>query len=351
MGDKGNRWILAFDATCADCQPISHAVRRAAGDRLEVLPLADPDVERMRHQVFGEHPPLVPTLIETNGDQVRAWKGRTIAIKLVRRLGVRTSFRVINALGGLRKRMTEPIPTKRPDDRGINRAAFLRFGLGVAMASGIVLLGRKPPLAAETTTAVDKWIAANKDHLPQDYDTLLRYAPQYRRAIIRELRPAVRSRLWVEQLDRYRLSHPELTSAQVDALKQTAAVAAEPLTYTFDGADRTAVLSRLKTAEQSVTRAFSPNNDAKEVPDDINYLLTFIGPHNGTSTFAEADELGSVPGCCCNIGSDYNLYCRFWDCYAPGDGCICGVYCCDCGFLGAYSCNGFCINTGCAYCS
>ena len=113
---------------------ISVSVSQASAGRLEVLPLNRPDVRSWREAYFGAEPPHTPTLLRVRQDGVRGWTGPSIAPVLVRRLGTRSTVRVLVALGRLREQpMTEDA---RPSGRRMDRAQFLRLCAGAAVGGG-----------------------------------------------------------------------------------------------------------------------------------------------------------------------------------------------------------------------
>jgi len=109
-----------------------------------VLPLAHPDVLKWRERSLGPRAPWVPTLLRIRGEEVRAWTGISIVIPLARRLGPRSTIRVLHSLGELSRQRTER--TAGEEQNGaIGRGQFLKLGGGVALATGLVLAGFKFP--------------------------------------------------------------------------------------------------------------------------------------------------------------------------------------------------------------
>jgi hypothetical protein len=53
MSNVRARWVLAFDASCGSCRTVSHAIGQACDGKLEVLPLAHPEVQRWRQATLG----------------------------------------------------------------------------------------------------------------------------------------------------------------------------------------------------------------------------------------------------------------------------------------------------------
>lgn len=146
MGDVGARWILSFDAACGRCREISTSTSKACDRTFEVLPLTHPDVLKWRERSLGPRAPWVPTLLRIRGEEVRAWTGISIAIPLARRLGPRSTIRVLHSLGELSRQRTDR--TAGEEQNGvIGRGQFLKLSGGVALATGLVLAGFKFPNA------------------------------------------------------------------------------------------------------------------------------------------------------------------------------------------------------------
>ena len=84
---SGRRLVLGFDGGCGACGELARRIEEGVGGRLEVISLDDPRVEKWRGKALGEDAPWVPTLFEIDGDQVRAWTGKRMGLKLGRLLG------------------------------------------------------------------------------------------------------------------------------------------------------------------------------------------------------------------------------------------------------------------------
>ena len=163
---------------------ISQSVSQASEGRLEVLPLNRPDVRSWREAYFGTQPPHTPTLLRVRRDGVRGWTGPAIAPVLARRLGTRSTVRVLVALGRLRE---EPMTADaRPSGRRMNRAQFLRLCAGAAVGTGIVLTGNAPALAgAPDARRARAWVEAHRSALPQRYEAVTSLPMSYRREVFR----------------------------------------------------------------------------------------------------------------------------------------------------------------------
>lgn len=323
MNDAERRWVLAFDASCATCRQISDATTVAAGDRLEVLPLAHPDVRGWLAQAASAKD--VPTLLAISGDEVRAWTGPRMGIRLARRLGPRPTMRVLRALGDLRRHangrpLTEPDPSGRA---GIGRAQVLRIGAGAVIAAGIVLAGKAPAFADQSCAAASAWVSANRDRLPETYDEIIRYPMVYRRAIYSNLSPAAKSRFWVTHLVRYRDAHPEGSEAQNAHIGELIRVADRASSFTHKPG------SWVKNLSQKTIRLFGST--------EAGLLAATLGP--ATSSRPAVME-PQVIACECSDESDY--------CDSPAFQCSYRSQSCQfqdgCGFLGFYVCNGLCVS-------
>jgi hypothetical protein len=164
------RWILAFDASCGTCREISQVVDVAAEGKLEVLSLSRPDVREWREQAFGADAPWMPTLIRVDA-AVAAWTGVGMSVQLVRSLGLRSSIRVLRALGELKHQTSAAHPT------GVGRRRALRIGAAAVVAAGMMIAGQVPSFGA----TAEGWVAKNPGKLPHDYDEFSTYSLTYRK--------------------------------------------------------------------------------------------------------------------------------------------------------------------------
>ncbi|UVS79641.1 bacteriocin fulvocin C-related protein [Actinokineospora sp. UTMC 2448] len=298
------RWVLAFDAACATCRQLSDAVARACDGKLEILPLSHPEVVAWR----SEDAPWAPTLVRVRGDQVRVWTGPGMALPLVRWLGFRSTVRVLQALGELRR-------SESDSSDGMGRKQFLRLGAGTAVAAAILVGGRVP--AFGDTDAVQTWMRANRDRLPRTYGEIVKHPTAYRRAILAELPASTRSAVWVEHIDKWVLDQPGLTRAQADAVAAFRKIAATE--STFAGPVTASVHGALTRARESAVAAFGQEKAFQ--------LMAELGP---------ADEATVQDNCTCNTIDNWCVnppYCR-------RDGCT--VLSSGCGALYIYACTGRC---------
>ncbi|WP_367123534.1 bacteriocin fulvocin C-related protein [Streptomyces phytohabitans] len=315
---KNERWLLAFDGSCGRCTAISEAVAEASGQKLEVVPLAGDEVERWRRRALGDDPAWEPTLLRVRGEDVRAWTGPSMAPRLAGRLRFRTTVRVLRALGRLREEATRTGAEGAAEDRatgsGLGRKRFLQLAGGVGVAAGLTLAGQTPAFAQSETSRARAWVAANKDRLPAGYDDVVRYSEPYRKAILRAKPPQERARLWMEQVRRYRETHPDLSREQTAVLDE--AVEMIPRHFVSGGGTPSA---RLKRLEESAEAAFGK--------EETGALLARLGPPDTAA--------GPPAYCFCATESDY---CSTGSCHRGG----CTIVEEDCGSLYAYDCNGQC---------
>lgn len=299
------RWVLAYDASCGQCRAISGTVERETAGRIEVLPLTHADVESWRTAALGADAPWAPTLIHADGERVRAWTGPALGTRLVRRLGPRATFRLLNALSDLR-REAERLPDQ---PNTIGRGGFLRLGAGLGMALGVVLTGKTPAIAGTVPDAVDTWMKANEADLPRSYAELSKVAVPYRKAVYRTLTRDEQAGLWLDHFAEYRRTHPKLSKPQIDLIGRLERfVASKP-------ADKG------KPLEAEVRAVFGI--------DEGRALVATLGP----------DDVSPMLGCKCDCSTDSD-YCWTTGCrYAA---CRCRYFEQGCGFLYSYSCNGYC---------
>ncbi|MFI0449710.1 bacteriocin fulvocin C-related protein [Actinomadura sp. 6N118] len=295
--DGTERWVLAFDASCGTCRDISHAVGEACAGRLEILPLTHQDVHQWRTHVFGDNPALAPTLLRIRDEarDVRAWASHRMAVPLIRHLGLRTTVRVLTALGRLRAQAGQPKVAGAQSPRpGMNRKQFL--GLGVAVAGG-VLLGKTPAFAQESQTSAKAWVTANRDRLPQTYQAFGEYQIHFRREIFRALPAPTRASLWREHIKNYRDTHRSLTGAQDQALKHVERFIAHDSVFDLTGPE-----PDTSDLRKTVTDAFSETEAA--------LLLDDLGPNAKLS-----NAKSSAADCHCNMTDDYCEFpyrCKNW---------------------------------------
>lgn len=116
--------------------------------------------------------------------------------------------------------------------------------------------------------------AGGDDRLPETYDEFIAHPLARRRAIYARLPAGTRSRLWLEQLVRYRATHPELTAEQRRVLDDIEVVMRDEQTF-LPGSGPDPDLDRLN--EVTIT-AFGK--------DEARKLLATLGPEDAGGTCA-----------------------------------------------------------------
>jgi hypothetical protein len=211
----------------------------------------------------------------------------------------------------------------------IGRKQFLQLGTGVAAAAGLLLAGKTPALASRHSKAAQRWVAANMSRLPERYEELVSYSLPYRRAIFAASSPGIRSRLWTEQLQRYRASHPRLSADQAAVLDHATVFAANPSHFTAGSSERAGIKEHVNDLHDATVQAFGLVT--------AYALLGTLGP----AEISEVPTSSGIPNCYCNIGGNYA-------CYGNGN-CNCyGAICCfnptsnGCGPFWVWPCDGVC---------
>lgn len=315
------RWILAFDASCGKCREIARIVAQARERKLEVLPLTHSDVKRWRAQSLSFPAPWAPTLIKVEGEIVQSWTGRAIAIPLARRLGPRSTLRVVRALGQLR----DPDHPIAASGDSTSLKSFLRLVAGVAVVTVVLATNQLPGFAESGSSKARAWVAANRNRLPQTYDDIVGYSMAYRRAIYTELSPTVRSQLWVEQLNRYRIEHPQLSADQATAIDRAVTILASESTFAVEPADRSDLDQKIEEHKELAIGAFG-RDEAHDLFATLGPADDTVKPQQGDCVCHHRDDWWCPTGQVCNQTHE----CRF-----EGDGC---------GWWNAQPCDGLCFS-------
>lgn len=321
MNSAGARWVLAFDSSCGVCQSTSSKVAHACDHQLDVLPLNNVDVEQWRTTVYGENPPWAPTLFRLRGGTIRAWTGRSMALQLVRAIGLRSSLRVLRAIGNTNEPAAAPTA---PAQGHVSRKRFLsQLAVGGAVASGLVLFGRLPALAAPAPTPEDLWVSKNLERLPQSYDQFLNFDAAHRRAIYRALPAEKRSELWVTQFQRYVKAHPALTADQKTVLGSAQKLAGQQSTFA-DAPVSDDLHRQLEELRLTAIDAFGM--------DEGRSLFASLGPTDASAARAA--------GCGCSCTSNWCAGACI--CCGNCNQCSCSCSSVGCGTLLRFACNGTC---------
>ncbi|GLY80194.1 bacteriocin fulvocin C-related protein [Actinoallomurus iriomotensis] len=332
-----HRWVLAFDATCGTCKDIAHAVEHACRGKLEVRPLADDEVRRLRERAMGADPVWAPTLLRVDGDRVRAWTGAAMSMTLARRLGPADSVRVIHALGTLRRRSrghASELPGAPTGRAAIGRAQFLRFGAGAGVAAGLVLAGKVPAFADDENQAALAWVRKHSKNLPHAYENVIKYPLRYRRAIFNASTVNVRRDLWMEHLVAYRKAHPNLTKQQ-SAVIDRAWFMLEDSASTFAAKPSRSTEQKLAALHKDAVAAFGNNNE-------VHTLLGALGTAAAPSAKPAArTEAAAAPDCPCFDSEDGSQdFCNSGNCTVIG---ACVYQPTGCGVFWTHPCNGSCV--------
>ncbi|OKH98028.1 hypothetical protein A6A06_27730 [Streptomyces sp. CB02923] len=285
------------------------------------------DVHRWRAESLGDRAPWAPTLLRVDTDRVRAWVGPAMAMALVRRLGPRATLRTVAALNDLRR------PPRA--EHGPGRKQFLRLAGGAAVTAGLLIgAGRATASAAPGAGGdeAERWVEAHRDALPQDYDAMTAHPMHYRQAIWAALPPAVRSRLWVEQLTRYRRAHPRLSPGQTGVLDAVHRIAAQEAGFAFDRVDDPGPDER--ALRESAARHFGR--------EEANLLFATLGPAEPSGRRG-----AKALNCNCSVESNYCSTSACHDNQCMKGRCSCRVYQRSCGYLWRYPCDGFCACSSC----
>ncbi|GAA0593290.1 hypothetical protein GCM10010174_05510 [Kutzneria viridogrisea] len=190
----------------------------------------------------------------------------------------------------------------------------------------MILAGRTAAFAERKCAAIDSWIEANKERLPEHYDAIIAYPMEYRMAIFSALSTESKSRFWLEHLNRYRTTHPGLTAEQVKVLDSATAIAGTQSTF-----ERTLdpdMSRRLGDLKEAAVEAFGYN--------EARALIATLGPPDESA--ASRASLLDKPSCQCSDRDNWcsnNQYCGKTNNCQRHKGC---------GSLGLYVCNGLCKN-------
>ncbi|MEQ0562145.1 bacteriocin fulvocin C-related protein [Amycolatopsis sp. NEAU-NG30] len=340
-----DRLILAFDGTCMTCRQISITVAAACNDKLDVLPLSNPQVEQWRQQALGSEARNAPTLIEATGAGVRAWQGLTMALPLMRRIGPWRMIRILTALGQLKRESDEWLAiqgTGQAPSRELNRGKFLRLAAGVGLAIAVLGMGKTPALAADQTRRVRN-LADRTGRLPQTYDEVTALPMADRRAVIGALTPRVRSNLWVEQISRYRKTHSNLSKEQASVLDQASALASVESIFQSRAVEDPAIDKQLQELQRVAIAAFGKEEAGK--------ILATLGAADVNSNASMSMQAQSIPlagggplSCNCSRESDFCaiacLGCAGCQGRPTNGVCVTGYP--GCGLLYNYACDGMC---------
>lgn len=320
MSSTDARWVLAFDSSCGVCHSTSSKVAHACDHKIEVLPLTNAEVDQWRTTAYGDNSPWAPTLFLVRGAMAQAWTGRAMAIQLIRAIGIRSTMRVLRALG---QNTTSPDTATESTTGQISRQRFLKqIAVGGAMASGLVLFGRLPALAAPAPTQEELWVKANLHRLPQRYDDFVSFDVAHRKEIYRALAPETRSSLWRTQFEQYVTIHPKMTTDQRTVLEYALDLTRQPSIF-VDDPNPDEVTRQLEHLRVTAIDAFGK--------EEGRALFTALGP---------TDDSAARAGCGCSCSSDWcDTRCQ---CCGDCNNCHCGCSNLGCGTMMTSRCSGTC---------
>jgi hypothetical protein len=210
---------------------------------------------------MGPAAPSVPTLLRVTED-ARAWTGPAMGVRLARLLGVRSTTRVLGALGEL----------KRGEGAGrqFGRQQFLRFGAGAVVAGGLILTGKAPAFGSQSRSELDTWLTANKNNLPTRYSEVVKYPMAYRRAIFVASSPETKRGLWADHLKSCRALHPALGAKQAEVVSLATALVGDRSLFAGTGEPAAAMDGRLEALKSAAAEAFGI--------DEARSLIATLGP-------------------------------------------------------------------------
>lgn len=150
-GESGTRWILGFDGGCEACGRLAQHLVELSKGKLLAAPLRSCLLLRWREQALGPDAPWLPTLFLVDGEQVQAWIGPAMAMRLARLLGPRKTWYVVRMLGDRdpAREAEAPDPSRRRIVKAFGGAAL---ALGMGGASSI----RPTSAVAQEVTAASQ---------------------------------------------------------------------------------------------------------------------------------------------------------------------------------------------------
>ncbi|MFD5080000.1 bacteriocin fulvocin C-related protein [Streptomyces sp. NPDC058371] len=253
-------------------------------------------------RALGEGAEWAPTLLAVNGDQVRAWTGTALSLRLARLLGPADSLRVVRAL-------RDVDVLRSPSRRGILKAVP-GLALGTFLVTGGLAASPAQAVTRAKGSKASRWVKANADRLPSGYSEFVSYPADYRRAIYGALSASARSDLWVAHFANYRKTHPGLTAEQSAVLDDATRLAPQIIT----GRHQEAAAEGLQTA---AVEAFGES--------EARAILMVLGPADTQGAAPQSDQGTQVMDCnsqCAGSGScDMMCYASPWWCNWTDYGC------------------------------
>jgi len=128
-------WVLAYDVHCGECSGLAEEVARISDGRIACRSLAAPDIQGLRERALGVDSPFVPTLLRVVADDdVTAWTGSGLAVRLGRLLGPVKAARVLRVIGEQARSNSPADPTRRKLLTMVPKGAL---GLAILTAGGL----------------------------------------------------------------------------------------------------------------------------------------------------------------------------------------------------------------------
>lgn len=101
LSTQTSEWFLGYNSLCGSCRSVEEVVSKVAHGKLVTVDLSDPVVKDWQRSAFGEDAPFAPTLFHIRDEQIRAWTGNTMAIRMAMILGPHGSRQVIKSIDEL----------------------------------------------------------------------------------------------------------------------------------------------------------------------------------------------------------------------------------------------------------
>lgn len=308
-------WVLAFDTDCRFCKEVVERVRGSVDETLTTAGLTEPRIRGLRARALGEGAEWAPTLLAVDGDQVRAWTGTALSLRLARLLGPSHSLRVVRALRDLDV-------LRSPSRRGVLRAVP-GLALGTFLVTGGLAVSPAQAVSRAKGSKASRWVKANHDRLPSGYSEFASYPADYRRAIYGALSASAQSDLWVAHFANYRKTHPGLSAEQSAVLDDATRLAPQIIAGRRQG-------TALQELETAAVAAFGESG--------AQAVLMTLGPADTQSVAPRSDQSIQVLDCnsqCAGTGScDTTCYASPYYCNWTDRGC---------GPLWLGPCSGFCV--------
>jgi ABC-type ATPase with predicted acetyltransferase domain len=159
--------------------------------------------------------------------------------------------------------------TEEPWKRGRGSVKWVAAGVPLTVSSAHLFSFRQEIMNEEQHAR-----AGGDDRLPETYDEFITHPMARRRAIYARLSAGIRSRLWLEQLLRYRAKHTQLTAEQRAILDEIEATMRDEETF-LPGSGPDPELDRLSEAAITVFGK-----------DEARKLLATLGPEDAGGTCA-----------------------------------------------------------------